>query len=57
MIVMMMVVNSEVLVERGIFEVEVIFVAREKEGQGIVLRFLEEVAVVCLLESSCVSSG
>ena len=55
MIVRMMVVDSEVLVERGIFEVEVIFVAREKEGQGNVLRFPEEVAVAYLLEFSCVS--
>jgi hypothetical protein len=52
-----MIVDSEVLVERGIFEVAVTFVAREKEGQGIVLRFPEEVAVACLLEFSCVCQG
>ena len=57
MIVMTMVVDSGVLVERGIFEVTVIFVAREKEGQGNVLRFLEEVVVAYLLEFSYVCLG
>ena len=52
-----MIVNLGVLVEGGIFEVEVIFVAREEEGHRIVLRFPEEVAVACLLEFSCVFPG
>jgi len=51
-----MTVNSGALVERGIFKVAVIFVAREKEGQGIVLQFPEEV-VACLLEFSSVFPG
>jgi len=52
-----MTVDSGALVERGIFEVAVIFVAREKEGQGIVLRFPEEAVAACLLEFSCVFPG
>ena len=52
-----MIVDSGVLVEGEIFEVEVIFVAREGEGHRIVLRFPEEVVVACLLEFSCVSPG
>ena len=52
-----MIVDSGVLVEGEIFEVEVIFVAREEEGYRIVLRFPEEVAVACLLEFSCECQG
>ena len=52
-----MIVNSGVLAEEGIFEVEVIFVAREGEGHRIVLQFPEEVAVACLLEFSCECQG
>ena len=52
-----MTVDSEVSVERGIFEVEVIFVEGEREGKGIVPQFPEEVAVACLLEFSYVFPG
>jgi hypothetical protein len=55
MIMMMMTVNSEVPVGRGIFEEVVIL--EEGEGEGIVLQISEVVVVVFLLEFSCVCQG
>jgi len=50
-----MIVDSEVLGEKGIFEEEVGL--EVEEGRGIVLQFPEEVVAACLLGFSCVLQG
>ena len=50
-----MTVDSEVWVERGVFEVEVILA--EREGEENILQLPGEVAVAYFLEFSCVRQG